>query len=183
MTVSGDLQGSCTAARRFRCGRQPVRRRWESRLDPCAMDPCHSRDVKCENCGSPSFEVASRMASPTTAGSPAPAGVGRWPSHLTDDPEVRYTEVGSPQRCSGWRCQPAGAGAVVVHRDRVARPGRACGRVPVEGQPGRGHGSAAAADLDRSGRQRPIHRRGRGRRVGPSLRWATATTTRTTQSR
>jgi single-strand DNA-binding protein len=44
-------------------------------------------------------------------------------------------------------------------------------------------GWAAAADLDRSGRQRPIHRRGRGRRVGPSLRWAAATTTRTTQSR
>ena len=34
------------------------------------------------------------MASPTTAGSPAPAGVGRWPPHLTDDPEVRYTEGG-----------------------------------------------------------------------------------------
>jgi len=35
---------------------------------------------------------------------------------------------------AGWPCRAGGAGAVVVHRDRVARPGRACRRVPGQGQ-------------------------------------------------
>ena len=43
----------------------------------------------------------------------------------------------------------AGAGGVVLHRGRVAGPGRACGRVPVQGQPDRGRGQAPAAELDR----------------------------------
>jgi hypothetical protein len=72
----------------------------------------------------------------------------------------------------------AGAGAVVLHLDRVARPGRARRAVPRQGQPSGGRGPAPAAELDRRGWQRPVHRRGRGRGAGPSLRWATATTTR-----
>ena len=46
--------------------------------------------------------------------------------NLTDDPEVRYTEAGIPRsRFRGGRVGPAGAGGVVLHRDRPARPGRA----------------------------------------------------------
>src|SRR4029453_19687059 len=58
-----------------------------------------------------------------------------------------------------------------LHRARLARPGRACARVPVEGQPGGGCGSAPAAELDGRERQRPLHGGGRGRGAGgePSL--------------
>jgi hypothetical protein len=44
--------------------------------------------------------------------------------------------------------------------------GRACSRVPGQGQPGRGRGSAPAAELDRRGWQRPLSGRGRGRGAG-----------------
>jgi hypothetical protein len=69
--------------------------------------------------------------------------------NLTDDPEVRSTEGGIARAMFRVAISgSAGAGAVVHHRDRLARPGRARRAVPVEGQPGRGRGSAAAAELD-----------------------------------
>jgi Single-strand binding protein family len=87
--------------------------------------------------------------------------------NLTDDPEVRYTEDGIARAMfrvavSGRREQEASFFTVIVWRD----PGRACQPVALEGQPDRGRGPAPAANLDRRGRQRPIHRRGRGRRAG-----------------
>ena len=87
--------------------------------------------------------------------------------NLTDQPEVRYTEGGIARAMfrvavSGRR----GPGGIVLHRGRVAGPGRACRRVIVEGEPGRGHGLTPAAELDRRGRQRPIHCRGAGRGAG-----------------
>ena len=69
--------------------------------------------------------------------------------NLTDQPEVRYTESGIARamfRVSGQRA--AGAGSVVLHRHRLARPGRACCAVPVQGQPGGGPGPAPTAGMD-----------------------------------
>jgi hypothetical protein len=60
----------------------------------------------------------------------------------------------------------AGAGGVVLHRGRVAGPGRACRPVALEGQPGRGGGPAPATELDRRGWQCPLGRGGRGRGAG-----------------
>ena len=51
-----------------------------------------------------------------------------------------------PGHVPGGGVGSAGAGGVVLHRGRVARPGRACGRVVVQGQPGRGRGPAPAAE-------------------------------------
>ena len=70
--------------------------------------------------------------------------------NLTDDPEVRYTDSGIARAVfrvavSGRREQEPS----FLHRDRVARPGPACGAVAEQGQPGRGHGPAPAAELDR----------------------------------
>src|SRR5215217_6096619 len=49
--------------------------------------------------------------------------------NLTDQPEVRYTDSGiRPGQVPGGRLWSAGAGGVVLHRGRVARPGRACRR-------------------------------------------------------
>jgi pimeloyl-ACP methyl ester carboxylesterase len=39
-------------------------------------------------------------------------------------------------------------------------------RVPVQGEPGRAHRACSSSGLDRRGRQRPGHRRGRGRGAG-----------------
>jgi single-stranded DNA-binding protein len=46
--------------------------------------------------------------------------------NLTDDPELRHTEAGIARAMfRGGGARSAGAGGVVLHRDRVARPGRA----------------------------------------------------------
>jgi hypothetical protein len=71
-----------------------------------------------------------------------------------------------PGDIAGGRVRPPGRRAIVLHRGRVARPSRACHRVPEPGQPGCGGGSAPAADLDRRGRQRPVAGRGRCRGAG-----------------
>jgi hypothetical protein len=73
---------------------------------------------------------------------------------------------GSPAHAPGRSERPQGAGAVVLHRHRVAGPSRACRALAAEGQPGRSHGPTSAAELDRRGRQRPVHRRGAGRGAG-----------------
>jgi single-stranded DNA-binding protein len=50
--------------------------------------------------------------------------------NLTDDPELRHTEGGIARAVfRGGGVGPAGPGGVVLHRHRVARPGRA--RRPV----------------------------------------------------
>jgi hypothetical protein len=80
--------------------------------------------------------------------------------NLTDQPEIHNTDCGIARAVFPSRSErPAGAGAVVLYRDRVARPGRACRRVTDQGQPGRGRGSASTAGMDRRGWQRPIRLR------------------------
>jgi hypothetical protein len=54
-----------------------------------------------------------------------------------------------PGHVPGGRLWSAGAGAVVLHRGRLAGPGRACRAVAEQGKPGRGGGPAPAAGLDR----------------------------------
>ena len=56
----------------------------------------------------------------------------------TDDPEVRYTEGGTPGRCSGWRCrgrreQEPSFFTVIVWRDQAEH----ASPVAEQGQPGR----------------------------------------------
>ena len=70
--------------------------------------------------------------------------------NLTEDPEVRYTDSGIAWArfrvaVSARREQEASFFTVVVW----AGPGRACRRVPGQGQPGCSRGPAPAADLDR----------------------------------
>jgi hypothetical protein len=87
--------------------------------------------------------------------------------NLTDQPEVHYTEGGVARAMFRVAVSgPPGAGAVVLHRGRVARPGRARRAVAGQGQPGGGRGPAPTAGLDGRGQQRPIHGRGRGRGAG-----------------
>src|SRR4029450_10728057 len=116
------------------------------------------------------------------AGGPTPrsqTGAPRPTSPTT--PNCGTRREGSPGPGSGWRCRLAGAGAGVLHRGGVARAGRACRRVPGQGQPGDGDRSAPAAHLDGgygSARQVEVV----AEELGPSLRWATATPTRVTRS-
>ena len=103
--------------------------------------------------------------------------------NLTDQPEVHYTEGGIARAM--FRVAdlgPPGAGGVVLHRGRVARPGLARRAVPGQGQPGGGRGSAPAAELDRRGWQRRSAVEVVAEELGSSLRWATAITTRATRS-
>jgi hypothetical protein len=53
---------------------------------------------------------------------------------------------------------------------------------PLEGQPGRGRGSAAAAELTAEGGSARSVVEVVAEELGPSLRWATATPVRTTRS-
>jgi single-strand DNA-binding protein len=54
--------------------------------------------------------------------------------NLTDDPEVRYIDSGIARgHVLGGRLQAPGAGGVVLHRGRLARPGRARRAVPGQG--------------------------------------------------
>jgi hypothetical protein len=77
--------------------------------------------------------------------------------NLTDNPEVPYTEAGIARTMFRVAVsEPAGAGGVVLHRDRVVRPSRARGRVPGQGQPGSWSsvGSSSAAGPLRTGSAR-----------------------------
>jgi hypothetical protein len=70
--------------------------------------------------------------------------------NLTDDPQARaHRERDRPGHVPGGSVGPPGAGAVVLHGDRVARPGRARQRVAVQGQPGGDRGPTPATELDR----------------------------------
>jgi single-stranded DNA-binding protein len=69
--------------------------------------------------------------------------------NLTDDPELRHTEAGIARAMfrvavSGRREQEASFFTVIVWRDQAEHAA-----VPGQGQPGRGRGPAAAAELDR----------------------------------
>jgi hypothetical protein len=83
--------------------------------------------------------------------------------NLTDDPEVRYTEGGdAPGHVPGGRQRSAGPGGVVLHRGRVAGPGRACRRVCRKGagswswvDSSSGHGRLRTAPLGRWSRSWP----------------------------
>jgi single-strand DNA-binding protein len=102
--------------------------------------------------------------------------------NLTDQPEVRYTESGIARTIFRVAVVVGGAGGVVLHRDRLARPGRACRPIAKQGQPGRVVGrlqqrSWTAEDGSARSVVEVV-----AEELGPSLRWATATTTRTTSN-
>ena len=72
-----------------------------------------------------------------------------FPGNLTDQPELRHTESGIArarfrEAVSGRREQEPSFFTVVVWHDQ-AEPSR---RVPRQGQPGGGRGSAPAAGVD-----------------------------------
>ena len=87
-----------------------------------------------------------------------------------------------PGQVPGGRLREAGAGGVVLHRDRVARPGRA--RQPVAGKGGR------VVVVGRLQQRSWTAENGSARSVvevvaeelGPSLRWATATLVKATRT-
>ena len=103
--------------------------------------------------------------------------------NLTDDPELRHTEGGIARAV--FRVAVSGRrepGGILLHRGRVAGPGRACRRVIVEGSRvvvvGRLQQRSWTAE---DGSTRSVVEVV-AEELGASLRWATATTTRTTRS-
>jgi single-strand DNA-binding protein len=103
--------------------------------------------------------------------------------NLTDDPEVRYTEGGIARAMfrvavSGRREQEVSFFTVVVWRDQAGHAAESL----AKGQPGGGRGSAPAAELDREDGSARSAVEVLAEELGPSLRWATATTTRATRS-
>jgi single-strand DNA-binding protein len=103
--------------------------------------------------------------------------------NLTDDPEVRYTEGGIARAMfrvavSGWRDQEASFLTVVVWRDQaehVAESLTKGSRVVVIGRLQQRSWTA----VDGSARSTVEVM---AEELGPSLRWATATTTRASRS-
>jgi single-strand DNA-binding protein len=103
--------------------------------------------------------------------------------NLTDDPEVRYTEAGITRTMfrvavSGWREQEASFFTVVVWRaqaEHVAESLSKGSRVVVVGR------LQQRAWTAEDGSARSVVEVV-AEELGPSLRWATATTTRTTRS-
>jgi hypothetical protein len=108
-------------------------------------------------------------APPTNSAPPEPATAGdlhAWPSSL-----AQPLAPGGLGPCHGVHRAPGPRAGQTARPGNRAGPGRACGQVPGQGQPGRGRGPAPAAELDGRGWQRPLGRRGRGRGAGaePSL--------------
>jgi single-strand DNA-binding protein len=103
--------------------------------------------------------------------------------NLTDDPEVRYTEGGIARArfrvaLSGRREQEASFFTVVVWRDQAEHAGKSLSkgsRVVVVGR--LQQRSWTAEDGSARSVVEVV-----AEELGPSLRWATATTTRTTRS-
>jgi single-strand DNA-binding protein len=103
--------------------------------------------------------------------------------NLTDDPEVRYTEAGIARVMfrvaeSGGREQEASFFTVVVWRDQAEHAAQSLSkgsRVVVIGR--LQQRSWTAADGSARSAVEVV-----AEELGPSLRWATATTTRTTRS-
>ena len=103
--------------------------------------------------------------------------------NLTDDPEVRYTEGGIPRAMfrmavSGRREQEASFFTVIVWRDQAEHAAQSLSkgsRVVVIGR--LQQRSWTAADGSARSTVEVV-----AEELGPSLRWATATTTRTTRS-
>jgi single-strand DNA-binding protein len=103
--------------------------------------------------------------------------------NLTDDPEVRYTEAGIARAIlrvavSGRREQEASFFTVVVWRDQAEHAAQSLSRGSRVVVVGRLQQRSWTAE-DGSGRQAVEVV---AEELGPSLRWATATTTRTTRS-
>ena len=103
--------------------------------------------------------------------------------NLTDDPEVRYTEAGIARAMfrvavSGRRDQEASFFTVVVWRDQAEHASQSLtkgSRVVVVGR--LQHRSWTADDGSAHSTVEVL-----AEELGPSLRWATATTTRATRS-
>jgi single-strand DNA-binding protein len=103
--------------------------------------------------------------------------------NLTDDPEVRYTEGGIPRAMfrvavSGRREQEPSFFTVIVWRDQAEHAAQSLSRgsrVVVVGQ------LQQRAWTAEDGSARSVVEVV-AKELGPSLRWATATTTRTTRS-
>src|SRR4029450_8321218 len=103
--------------------------------------------------------------------------------NLTDDPEVRYTEAGIARvmfrvAVSGGREQEASFFTVIVWRDQAEHAAQSLSkgsRVVVIGR--LQQRSWTAADGSARSAVEVV-----AEELGPSLRWATATTTRTTRS-
>ena len=79
--------------------------------------------------------------------------------NLTDDPELRHTESGIARAMfrvavSGRRGQEPSFFTVIVWRDQAEHAVQPLSK----GSPSGGRGPAPAAELDRRGRQRPLHR-------------------------
>jgi single-strand DNA-binding protein len=103
--------------------------------------------------------------------------------NLTDDPEVRYTEAGIARTMfrvavSGRRGQEASFFTVVVWRDQAEHAAQSLSRGSRVVVVGRLQQRSWAAD---DGSARSVVEVV-AEELGPSLRWATATTTRATRS-
>jgi single-strand DNA-binding protein len=103
--------------------------------------------------------------------------------NLTDDPEVRYTEAGIARTMfrvavSGRREQEASFFTVVVWRDQAEHAAQSLSRGSRVVVVGRLQQRSWAAD---DGSARSVVEVV-AEELGPSLRWATATTTRATRS-
>ena len=103
--------------------------------------------------------------------------------NLTDDPEVRYTEAGIARAMfrvavSGRREQEASFFTVIVWRDQAEH---AASRWPRAAGSWSWAGSSSGAWTAEDGSARSVVEVVADE-LGPSLRWATATTTRTTRS-
>jgi single-strand DNA-binding protein len=103
--------------------------------------------------------------------------------NLTDDPEVRYTEGGIARTMfrvavSGRRDQEASFFTVIVWRDQAEHAAQSLSKGSRVVVVGRLHQRSWTAE-DGSARSTVEVL---AEELGPSLRWATATTTRTTKS-
>jgi single-strand DNA-binding protein len=103
--------------------------------------------------------------------------------NLTDDPELRHTEAGIARArfrvaVSGRREQEASFFTVVVWRDQAEHAAESLGKGSRVVVVGRLQQRAWTAE---DGRARPTVEV-LAKELGPSLRWTTATTTRTTRS-
>ena len=102
--------------------------------------------------------------------------------NLTDDPEVRYTGWDRPGPVPGGGVGSAGAGAVVLHRGRVRDQAEQAAESLAKG--------SQVVVMGRLQHRTWTDQNGSARstvevvadELGPSLLWATATTTRATRS-
>jgi hypothetical protein len=104
------------------------------------------------------------------------------PAHTSLAMRAWAAERHRPGHVPGGGVGPQGAGAVVLHRDRVARPGRARGRVAAKGSRVVVVGKLQQRSWTTGNGAAQSTVEVVAKELGPSLRWATATTTRATRS-